>query len=160
MGQTLSMGHILRTRAGGFWQGPRNILDGFWFLVISFENGIWTHNVQTGHKEKIWKIRHVKKQVKPTKLYDDKNKIPKRNSEAFLNLILRSVSLKVVSATFMLVCFLSLNKSIFQIRKNVFLFHFKSSFRSRENQILQSYIFKFRDVIKCLNIKKEIHFTE
>ena len=98
--------------------------------------------------------------MKPTKLYDDKNKIPKRNSEVFLNLILRSVSLKVVSATFMLVCFLSLNKSIFQIRKNVFLFHFKSSFRSRENQVLEFYLFKFHDVIKCLSIKEEIHFTE
>ena len=37
---------------------------------------------------------------------------------------------------------------------------YKSSFRSRENQILEFYIFKFHDVIKCLNIKQEIHFTE
>ena len=41
-----------------------------------------------------------------------------------------------------------------------FLFHFKSSFRSRENQISKFYIFKFHDVIKCLSIKQEIHFTE
>ena len=68
--------------------------------------------------------------------------------------------LKVVSATFLLVCFLSLNKSICQTRKNVFLFHFKSSFRSQENEILEFYIFKFHDVIKCLSIKQEIHFTE
>ena len=41
-----------------------------------------------------------------------------------------------------------------------FLFHFKSSFRSRENQILEFYFFKFHDVIKCLIIKQETHFTE
>ena len=34
-----------------------------------------------------------------------------------------------------------------------FLFHFKSSFRSQENQILEFYI-------ECLSIKQEIHFTE
>ena len=55
--------------------------------------------------------------------------------------------------------FLSLNKSTFQTRKN-FLFHFKSSFRSCENQILEFYIFKFHGIIKCLSIKQEIHFTE
>ena len=41
-----------------------------------------------------------------------------------------------------------------------FLFHFKSSFCSRENQVLEFQIFKFHDVIKCLSIKQEIHFTE
>ena len=41
-----------------------------------------------------------------------------------------------------------------------FLFHFKSSFRSQENQILEFYILKFHDVIKCLSIKQEIHFTQ
>ena len=41
-----------------------------------------------------------------------------------------------------------------------FLFHLKSSFHSQENQILKFYILKFRDVIKCLSIKQEIHFTE
>ena len=41
-----------------------------------------------------------------------------------------------------------------------FLFHFKSSFRYRENQILVFWIFKFRNVIKCLSIKQEIQFTE
>ena len=40
-----------------------------------------------------------------------------------------------------------------------FLFHFKSSFHSRENQILEFQIFKFHDVIKYLSIKQEIHFT-
>ena len=66
---------------------------------------------------------------------------------------------KVVSTTFVLVYFLSINKSTCQTGKNVFFFHFKSSFRSRENQILEFYIFKFHDVIKCLSIKQEIHFT-
>ena len=41
-----------------------------------------------------------------------------------------------------------------------FLFHFKSSFTSGEKQILEFYLFKFHDVIKCLSIKQEIHFTE
>ena len=66
-------------------------------------------------------------------------------------------TLKVMSATFLLVYFLILNKSTFQTRKNV---HFKSSFHSRENQNLEFYIFKFHYVIKCLSIKQEIHFTE
>ena len=41
------------------------------------------------------------------------------------------LALKVVSATFLLVCFLSLNESTCQTRKNAFYFT-----RSRENQIL------------------------
>ena len=41
-----------------------------------------------------------------------------------------------------------------------FLFHFKSFFRSREDQMLELYIFKFYGVIKYLSIKQEIHFTE
>ena len=69
-------------------------------------------------------------------------------------------NLKVVSATFLLVSFLSVNESTYQTRKSVFLFHFKSSFCSPENQVLEFYIFKFHDVIKCLSIKQEIHFTE
>ena len=47
------------------------------------------------------------------------------------------MSLKVVSATFLLVYFLSLKVSTFETRKNVFLFRFKSSFRSQENQVLE-----------------------
>ena len=39
------------------------------------------------------------------------------------------------------------------------LFHFKSSFSFQENQMLEFYILKFHDVIKCLSIKQEIHFT-
>ena len=41
-----------------------------------------------------------------------------------------------------------------------FLFHFKSSFRSWDNQILTFQIFKCHDVIKCLSMKHETHFTE
>ena len=33
-------------------------------------------------------------------------------------------------------------------------------FCSQENQVLEIYIFRFHDVIKCLGIKQEIHFTE
>ena len=68
-------------------------------------------------------------------------------------------SLEFVSATFLLVCFLSLKESTWEKRKKK-LFHFKSSFRSRENQILGFKVFKFHDVIKCLSIKQGIHFTE
>ena len=56
--------------------------------------------------------------------------------------------------------FFGLNQSTCQIKKNVFLFHLETSFRSWENQILEFYIFKFHGVIKCLSIKQEIHFTE
>ena len=41
-----------------------------------------------------------------------------------------------------------------------FLFHFKSSFHSRENQSLEFKIFKFHDVIKCLSIKQGTYFTK
>ena len=46
------------------------------------------------------------------------------------------VFLKVVSATFLQVCFLRLKESTYETRKNVFLFHLKSFFRSWDNQIL------------------------
>ena len=69
-------------------------------------------------------------------------------------------ALKVVSATFLLVCFLSLKKSTCETRKNIFFISLqklispsrKSNFRFLDIQIL--------DVIKCLSIKQEIHFTE
>ena len=50
--------------------------------------------------------------------------------------------------------FLNLNE------KKCFLFHLKSSFFFRENQISKFYIFDCHDVIKCPSIKQEIHFTE
>ena len=68
--------------------------------------------------------------------------------------------LKVVSTTFLLVCFVILKDSTCETRKNVFLFHFKSSFRSWDNQILTFQIFKYYDVIKCPSMKHQTHFTE
>ena len=50
--------------------------------------------------------------------------------------LLVGIDLKVVSAAFLLVCFLSRKESTCETRKNVFYFTFKSSFRSGENQIL------------------------
>ena len=43
---------------------------------------------------------------------------------------------------------------------NTFLFQFKSSFCSQENEVLEFYILKFHNVIKCLSTKQEVHFTE
>ena len=68
--------------------------------------------------------------------------------------------LRVVSAIFVLVLFFKSKRNHLSNQEKCFLFHFKRSFRSRENQILEFYIFKFHDVIKCLSIKQEIHFTE
>ena len=63
-------------------------------------------------------------------------------------------ALKVASAIFLLVCFLSLKESTFETEK-CFLFHFEGSFRSQENQILEFQVFNFHDVIKCVSIKEE-----
>ena len=69
--------------------------------------------------------------------------------------------LKVVSATLLLVCFLSLKESTCETWENVFYFTSKAlSFCSRENQILVFQIFKFQDIIQCLSIKQETHFVE
>ena len=56
-------------------------------------------------------------------------------------------------------CFKSKREHLRNLGK-CFLFHFKSSFHSHKNQILEFSIFKFHDVIKCLRTKQEIHFTE
>ena len=45
-------------------------------------------------------------------------------------------------------------------KEKCFLFHFESSFRSWDNQILTFQIFKCHDVIKCLSMKPETHITE
>ena len=45
-------------------------------------------------------------------------------------------------------------------KEKCFLFHFESSFRSRENQIFTFQVFKCHDVIKCVSMKHETHFTE
>ena len=42
----------------------------------------------------------------------------------------------------------------------VFLFHFESSFRFCDNQILTFQVFEGHDVIKYLSMKHETHFTE
>ena len=53
------------------------------------------------------------------------------------NIFYDEMDLKVVSTTSLLVGFLYLKESTCETKKNVFLFHFKSSFHSRENQILE-----------------------
>ena len=63
-----------------------------------------------------------------------------------------------MSTTFLLLCFVCLKGSIFETRKNVFVFHFKSSFRSWDNQILIFQIFKCHDIIKCLSIKRKTFY--
>ena len=45
-------------------------------------------------------------------------------------------------------------------KEKCFLFHFESSFRSWDNQILNFQIFKCHDVIKCLSMEHETHFIE
>ena len=124
-------------------------------------------NMGTWHWRQIWWQRCFSTQR--SELFDYVYRLDpscsKLNTKKKVNYLLyvstsNSSSLKVVSATFLLVCFLSLNESTYQTRKNVFLIRFKSSFRSGENQILEFYIFKFHDVSKCLSIKREIHFTE
>ena len=64
----------------------------------------------------------------------------------------RNNGLKVVSARFLVVCFSSLKKSTCETWKNVFYF------TSKALLILEK--IKLCDVIKCLSIKQEIHFTE
>ena len=44
-------------------------------------------------------------------------------------------------------------------QEKCFLFHFKSSFPSRENQMLEFYNVKFHDVIKCLMKFDEMKFV-
>ena len=45
-------------------------------------------------------------------------------------------------------------------KEKYFLFHFESSFRSWDNQILTFQIFKCHDVTKCLSMKHETHIIE
>ena len=51
-------------------------------------------------------------------------------------------------------------KSFLETRKSVFLFHFKSSFRSWNNQVLTFKILKCHDVIKYQSMNQETHFTK
>ena len=45
-------------------------------------------------------------------------------------------------------------------KEKCFLFHFESSFSSRDNEILNFQVFKCHDVIKYLSMKHETHFIE
>ena len=45
-------------------------------------------------------------------------------------------------------------------QRKIFFISIQKLFLSREDQILEFQIFKFYDVIKCLSVKQEIHFTE
>ena len=69
------------------------------------------------------------------------------------------IGVKDCVATFLLIYFVCLKESTFETRKKC-LFHFESSFRSWDNQILTFQMFKCHDVIKYLHMKHETHFTE
>ena len=45
-------------------------------------------------------------------------------------------------------------------KEKCFLFHLESSFRSWDNQALTFQVFKLHNVIECLSMKHETHFTE
>ena len=69
-------------------------------------------------------------------------------------------SLKIVSATFVLVYFASLKRlkqRKKETKKKCFLLHFKNSFCSWHNQVLVFQIFKCHDVIVYLSMKHEAH---
>ena len=66
---------------------------------------------------------------------------------------LQANSLKFVSVTFLLVCFLSLKESFCETRKNVFILLQKLLPLLRKSKF---WIFKFYEFIKCLSIKQEI----
>ena len=57
-----------------------------------------------------------------------KDEVDRRKRSKTMNDEKAVENLKVVSATFVLVCFLSLNESTFQTRKNVFYFTSKALF--------------------------------
>ena len=44
--------------------------------------------------------------------------------------------------------------------KNVFLFHYKITFRALDIQILEFKDLRIHDIIKCLSMKQEKCFTE
>ena len=77
----------------------------------------------------------------------------------FIYQLLQKMNLKVASATFWLVCFLSLNESTCQTRKNAFYFPSKALF-VLDKINFGFWIFRFDDIIKYLSINQEIHFIE
>ena len=66
--------------------------------------------------------------------------------------------LKVVSATFLLVCFLSLKESSCETRKNVSYFTTKDLFILKKIKFKNFRFLSF--IMSCRSIKQEIHFTE
>ena len=68
--------------------------------------------------------------------------------------------LKVVSATFLLVCFLILNESICQTRKNASYFTLKALLVLEKIKFQYFRFSNFMIITKCLSIKQEMHFTE
>ena len=111
----------------------------------------------------------VAKTLKVTKLYLDnttivgnmkmlQKKYMKKLQFDHLMSLIKGKVLKVVSATFLLICFVRLQQRTCETRKNVFLFYLKSSFRSWDNQVLNFQIFKCHNIIKCLSMKQENTF--
>ena len=84
-----------------------------------------------------------------------------RNSSGFLLLGVTNITLmlKVVSATFFLVFFVSLKESTFETRKNVSYFTSKALFTL---ELIEFWLFRYSNVMtsKCLRMKHETHFTE
>ena len=66
--------------------------------------------------------------------------------------------LKVLSATFLLFCFIMSKREPLWNKEKCFLFHFESSFRSWDDQVLTFQIFKFHDVIKCASMKHKTFY--
>ena len=65
-------------------------------------------------------------------------------------------TLKVVSATYLLVCFVSLKEDTSETKKNVFYFTSKALFILE----ITFQTFKCYDVIRCPSMKHQTHFTE
>ena len=76
-------------------------------------------------------------------------------TDRYLGLIIKGCVLYIFTSAF----FMSKRKDLWN-KEKCFLFHFESSFRSWDNQILNFQIFKCHDVIKCLCMKHETHFIE
>ena len=78
---------------------------------------------------------------------------PIKHQDGFFTKIVNS--LKAVSTTFLLVCFVCLKERTCETKKNVFYFTLKSLY-----VLLNFQIFKCHGVIKCLSMKTETHFVE
>ena len=71
-----------------------------------------------------------------------------------------NIILKVVSATFLANLFCMPKRQHLWNKEKYFLFHFESSFCSRDNQILTFQVFKCHEVIKCLGMKHKTYIDE